>query len=207
MELQPAMETLRDKALVRRQSAKENRPSAISKTSKGFAKKYPNWKDALPLACDYLFNLNRYTKHEGCTATLRDKIYELKNALVKVLYLNGYSSDCHLHQLTLCEKLCFGCDGTGFDYDEECGRCDGTGIYLPAKVVRFVAFRFLVGDKSFCWHQPEKYVKFKFTTTKELSAFVPSQEYKPIDLAPSKFLRARQLLAWVILQAGGVEAI
>lgn len=116
------------------------------------AETYPNWRDALPLACDYLFDLNRYAKHRVCGPSTRDRIYSAKNSLIEVLYLHGYSVACHEHRTELPAKICFRCGGAGQDHyyndathhtsSSDCMHCGGSGTFAPAKALTFIVFKF-----------------------------------------------------------------
>ena len=167
-----------------------------------FARKYSSWTAALPDACKFLFDLNRYAKHDSCTGPHRDEIYGLKGDLVELLYKHGYCTDCYLHTTELPAKECWTCDGDGYHWSgEECRKCGGTGIYLPPKTLVFVCFRFAVGGIAYCWHQPKETVLFEFRVPSEESTFVLTEEEKPVSLALGNFAEAKDLLRWIIEQA------
>ncbi len=113
-----------------------------------FSRKYPTWRDALPDACEALFELNRYAKHESCTSTNREEIYNLKNGLIRLLYEQGFATDFYEHHLKLEAKPCWTCGGTGeYWTGEDCRKCGGTGDYLSAKTVFFLVFKFAIGAR------------------------------------------------------------
>src|ERR1035441_5400984 len=58
------------------------------------APKYGPWEPALLLACEYMFSLNRLEKgHRGN----HYGVYALKRKLIKMLYQNGYCTECLIH--------------------------------------------------------------------------------------------------------------
>jgi hypothetical protein len=149
-----------------KRATRESDAARLLKHHAKYAAKYGSWQKALPAACDYLFELNRHTKSFGYRlARMMDKpddIYDLKNQMVELVYKGGYSTDCYLHNKTeLPAKSCWSCGESGqrtdsfFGSTEQCQRCYGTGIYLGPKTLTFVCFRFLVGEKNYCWHQPD----------------------------------------------------
>src|SRR4051812_43590706 len=59
-----------------RQHAKMKSPiNTTEKRKTKFANQYKSWRDALPIACEILSNLNRYAKHESCSSKHREEIY------------------------------------------------------------------------------------------------------------------------------------
>lgn len=168
---------------------------------------YEDWHSALPVACEYLFDLNRYAKHHECGRMTRDRIYAAKNLLLEVLYHHGYSSECYEHHTVLDAKICFGCDGTGQDEDfGNCMRCGGTGVFAPPKRLQFVIFRFQVEGKHYCWHQPYNLVRFPIVTTREPAEFSLTAEKKPVSLPFASVGEALELIEWVIAQAINTES-
>jgi hypothetical protein len=189
------------------------RARARAKMHMEFRRLYPAWPDALPDACAYLFDLNRYAKHESCSSFERDAIYELKNDLIRVLYMAGYSTECYLHTSELPEQECFGCAGTGTwtgwrtGDSDVCRKCNGTGVYRPSKTLQFVCFRFVVGDTPYCWHQPGSLVHFSFAVTSGEKHFDLAAEEKPVALASKKFAEAKAFIGWVMDRADHQEAV
>jgi len=186
-----------------RKDARKERSEAVqAKRFEQYDRKYDSWSAALPDACEVLFNLTRYTKHDSCSDANRSDIYELKSGMVSLLYEHGYCMECFEHHHELPEKVCFGCDGTGsidLYETEACHRCNGTGVFKKAKTLTSVCFRFTVGDKTYCWHQPEETVTFKFQTTAASSAWQPEGgDEKPLALSKTKFAAAKDLLRWVL---------
>src|SRR3954453_4611341 len=94
--------------------------SATEKRSTKFASQYKSWRDALPTACEILFNLNPSAKHESCSSQHREEIYSLKNEFIRLLYEQGLSTECWRHTVKTEPRLCF-CDRK----DEDCERCYG----------------------------------------------------------------------------------
>ena len=158
--------------------------------------------DPVPDVARTLFELNRLAKHPTCSLRDRDHIYDLKHDVIGILYQDGYSTDCYLHTTILPVKSCFGCDGSGYEGDDngtiwgKCYRCNGTGLYLPAKPLAFVVFHFLIGDQRYCWHTPQELVTFQYQITKETADYSLSEELKPVDL-PS-ISESTELLEWFV---------
>jgi hypothetical protein len=193
--------------MAEKHARKQKANTAQARRFEGFSRKYGSWREALPDACEYLFNLNRYAKHESCSDQNRDDIYDLKTELVALLYRHGYCTECYLHTSELAAKSCWSCDGTGTwesdwgDYSDKCWKCNGSGVYLNAKTLTFVCFRFNVAGQTYCWHQPEDLVLFNYEVTAESSTWTPGDEEKPITLSKAKFAVAKDLLRWVVSSA------
>lgn len=162
--------------------------------------------DPVPDVARTLFELNRFVKHPACGLSDRDHIYDLKHDVMGILYCDGYSTDCYLHTTILPAKSCFGCDGSGYEGDDDgaiwgkCYRCNGTGIYLPEKQLVFAVFHFLVGDQRYCWHTPQELVTFHYQITKEAADYSLSEELKPVNL-PS-ISKSIELLEWFVSRKG-----
>lgn len=99
-------------------------------------------------AATALYLLNGYV--HGNRAAKRD-IYLIKNLMIRALYEGGYCArvQCQLHTLP-----CYG--EPGRECDEHCPKCGGTSVYKTASLYRFT---FVVGNKVFCWHQPENQIE------------------------------------------------
>ena len=171
-------------------------------------KRFASWRDALPRACQAMFNLNRYAKHNTCRC--KHEIYALKNGLIDLLYRNGFCTECKIHTDWLPEKVCFACDGAGWRYgwesdEQECERCGGTGIYLPAKELRFIAFRFLVDGQHFAWHQPDYLVTFPFLETGPTESGGLADE-KPIEMSTEDMRKGRVIVRYVLAEANKSSA-
>lgn len=86
----------------------------------------------LDIACKYLFDLNRFAKNRECANYLRQNIYDVKNQLIRLLYLEGYCVSSYVHTLT----VPYFCDHCGYDKtiktetETECSTCDGTGDFV-----------------------------------------------------------------------------
>ena len=158
------------------------------------AKRYPDWRDALPPAAEALFSLNRYAKWERCSPEHRDEIYELKNRMVEMVYQLGLAEEVKLHMVNRDALICWGCQGTGY---RDCGRCQGTGYYREPDTVEYVAFRFRVGDSLYAWHQPRELVHWPFEVKHGIEQWQPEGE-KPIKLNPHKFAGAKALIGYVL---------
>jgi hypothetical protein len=191
--------------------SKEERKLSAAKAQEkrfdGFRRRYGTWAAALSDACAYLFDLNRYAKkHGSCSEKNRDDIYDLKSAVVELLYRRGYCTDCYEHTIQLPERECFGCNGTGTwasyssDDEESCRRCNGTGIYKKATERVFVCFKFGVDGTDYCWHQPEDFVNFDYDATSDAREWSPGDEEKPVSLNRRRFATAKDLLRWIVAQ-------
>jgi hypothetical protein len=204
-------------AVIQRLKRKAARDDPAAKEARRIARearilrRYPTWRDALLPACESMFNLNRYAKHESCRS--RDEIYDLKNGLVELLYVRGFSTECRVHSTWLPEKICFACDGTGTETDYYglgesdiavgCSRCGGTGVYREAKELRFMAFRFSVDGQFFAWHQPDHLVGFEFVTTADAAVGGLAIE-KPIEMTTAKMREGKVIIRYV-LEGGQLE--
>jgi hypothetical protein len=193
-----------------KQARREAREAKITR-------RFCSWKDALLPACEAMFNLNRYAKHDSCRS--REEIYDLKNQLVALLYQQGACIECLAHERHLPEKICRACDGTGVserdpyldeieedfgvelvgNTDEKCLRCRGTGIYLPAKTLRDIAFKFMVCGRMFAWHQPDDLIDFEY----EISATeqgCPAEE-NPLEMSTAKMREGKVIIRYVLANA------
>lgn len=187
-------------------AAQERRRTARdAKARKGEARRaalearYPAWRDALPDAAEACFALNRYAKHATCSEDHRDEIYRLKGGLVRVLYLLGLAAEVKRHVLELDGLECWGCDGVGTRWDgDDCYRCGGTGWYRKQQTRVFVAFRFQVGGRAYCWHQPGHLVNWPYEVTAQDSAWEPDGTEKPVPIPASRFADAKALVGWVV---------
>lgn len=170
-----------------------------------FFRKYGDWKAALGDGCEYLFSLNRYAKHPSCTNDHREAIYALKTDIVELLYKHGYATECFDHLQQLPGRKCFGCNGTGIWSgswrNDLCRRCDGSGLWGEPFTLRLVCFRFSVGGKAYCWHQPEDLVCFTYEETANPSDWKPGSDVKAVALSSAKFAAAKDLLRWIIAEA------
>jgi hypothetical protein len=167
---------------------------------------WPNWLEALPTTCDYLFRLNRFAKDKQCDRYDRKRIYDLKSRMISLLYRRGYCVSCHLHDRSLPEQPCWKCDGTGEDldssnwYDVSCSRCNGSGIYRAARVVRYYCFRFQVNGVYYCWHQPKDTVDFDPVVTDAPRDWDEYREMQTEELQWKQALDLLDFLQWVVEQ-------
>ena len=164
-----------------------------------FARKYPRVTSVLPDACTAMFNLNRYAKWSSCSRDHNKEIYDLKNRFVELLYSHRLADRVYLHIQPLPEQLCHRCAGIGQDgwSDDECERCDGTGIYREATELVFVVFSFLIGEVRFSWHQPAHLVAWEYQTTDPPDTW-DTPPIKSIEMKPSKFAEAKDLIRYAI---------
>lgn len=161
-----------------------------------FERKYSSKESAIYDACDILFNLNRYCKHDSCNAKNRTEIYSLKNNFIKMLYGNGYCENIYEHYS---ERECYTCNGTGFYYHEDkgivdCNRCKGTGIYSRSE---FVVFEFKVNGELFNWHQPKYLINFDYKCSQPSGKLNPT-EIKSVSIPNSKMKEGKELIKWVL---------
>ena len=144
-------------------SRRKARAMAPAVRKEAFSDRYGTWRAAVADAAHGMHSINRYAKHQTCSAANKLEIYALKNAFVQLLYETGYCSACWEHILVLPPKKCRECGGQETDW---CDRCGGTGNYLSEKRLRFFCFRFNVG-RGYTWHQPDNLVQFPVVTTAE----------------------------------------
>lgn len=167
-----------------------------------FSRKYGVPSAGLVDAAEGLFSLNRYAKHDTCTAKHRNEIYVLKNGFVEWLVGQGHLIGWGEHQVVKPEKIldCYCVRDYG---DDGCRRCDFTGVHrtLPELVLRFVVLRFAIGAKTYTWHQPAESVTFQYATKAlqivDAGDWTPERD-KPIELPRSQFSKAKALIRWVM---------
>jgi hypothetical protein len=166
-----------------------------------FSATYSSWLEALPAACEAMFNLNRYAKWRSCSGSHRDMIYGLKNQLVELLYERNFYEAAWLHEVTPPVGCCFACNGEGVDWsDALCWKCGGSGGYV-APVRRYACFAFLVAGQRYTWHQPIDSLSFEPVYTETAETWVDGIGEKPIELAAKKLAEAKELVAWVLASA------
>lgn len=165
-----------------------------------FAKRYSEWQEAIPLACEYMFNLNRYAQYSICRS--KEQIYDLKNQFIQVLYQRtAYTTSTALHYLAYPAKICYECEGRGQSFpDEPCYYCAGSGEYLPPSRLDFVSFIFKVEEQTYSWYQPLKCVNFTVKYTEE-SRPMGELKKEQITMDRSKFPEGKALIRWVIKEA------
>jgi hypothetical protein len=167
----------------------------------GFSRKWASWLEAMPAACEAMFNLNRYAKWHSCSGAHRDAIYGLKNQLVKLLYERNFCEAAWQHEVTSPVGYCFACNGEGADWsDALCWKCGGSGEYV-APVRRYACFAFLVAGQRYTWHQPIDSLSFEPVYTETAETWVDGIGEKPIELAAKKLAEAKELVAWVLASA------
>ena len=179
------------------QERRQRKAEAPALRREAFQRQYGSWRSALADACHGMHSLNRYAKHQTCGEANKSEIYTLKNALVEMLYANGYCSAAWEHILVLPPKKCFECGGVPSDW---CDRCAGTGNYLSEKRLKFFCFRFNVG-RGYTWHQPDKLVNFPVRTTAPPAEWSGVERDKPLNIPRSRLAAAKDLVAWVLDQA------
>ena len=154
-------------------AALQDHPAVVSaRTRKGahirkdytsiFASRFGAPREALPAACEAMFNLNRYTRHSTCSDAHRQEIFDLKTELIEHLYERERFTD-RVEKLMrrLPEKECFRCEGSGNDGHADCEKCDGTGVFAEARDVASYEFSFTVEGQHYTWMQPDRVVTFE----------------------------------------------
>jgi len=161
-----------------------------------FDNKYSNHLEALPLICNYIFNLNRYSKHSKCSKQHQEEIYYLKNKTIEFLYKNHYCTSVkeHIEEKYYSELECRCCYGCG------CEECGYTGIYREEwiKEIKYYCFYFSTNNIIYCWHQPQQYVDFDVKLNTNISENLNPTEIKEIKMNKSKFKEAKELIKWFL---------
>jgi hypothetical protein len=170
-------------------------------------KKYGDPGGGLLDAAEAMFALNRYAKHDSSTRKHQSEIYTLKNRFVVYLVAHGHLIGWGIHEIVQPERE-LECYCVAWNGEDGCRRCNYTEVHrtLPERVLSFVVLRFAVGGKTFTWHQPDDLVLFdyeskapKLDTTGD--DWTPERD-KPIEMAKSKFARAKALIRWVMTGPG-----
>lgn len=162
-----------------------------------FEKRYSDRHAVLKDAAKALFNLNRYAKHETCSALHRELINALKNQFVHHLWQVGYCTEAiHIRSMTI-ENECYRCEGEGVLWSgNSCPKCNGTGIYRT-QTRSYWAFRFVVDGCGYAWHQPEHLAGWAHPIGEQKQHDVESEE-KPVAPPSARFAEAKALVAWVL---------
>ncbi|MCC7542404.1 MAG: hypothetical protein IT379_39665 [Deltaproteobacteria bacterium] len=189
--------------LERSRRAKEARALKPEKRRAEFRERYGDWRTALRDAAEAMFSLNRYAKHASCRPEHRDEIYSLKSGLLHLLCEEGMVVEVKHHDQHQAGKSCRACNPDGVEDDgsaghSSCRRCAGTGWYLPPRIVRYVAFRFVVDGRRFAWHQPSIEVGWEYPQPTESSEWTPEPGGKPTPMPRRRFAEAKDLVGWVI---------
>jgi hypothetical protein len=118
---------------------------------------HSNSPDRIAAHCLFLLNrLARRTKSARGPA-----IYSLKNRLLRHFYERGYCVECTRQSQTL---HCWHTREYNEGWEDECYKCEGTGIYRQHHLYRFV---FIVAGQRYIWHQPDGLVDWPVTVTSE----------------------------------------
>src|SRR3954469_16991900 len=146
-------------AAAKQATPKENK--AAEKRKQKFQKLYATWRDALPRCCELMHSLNRYVKHPSCSGAHKNKIYDLKNQLIELLYREGYHQKIEKHHYWR-KRECFGCYGTGIHFasGKDCHRCGNKGEYGEPTQCDLVCFELSVAGVTYQWHQPANTVSY-----------------------------------------------
>ncbi|MCK6472706.1 MAG: hypothetical protein L6R28_13260 [Planctomycetes bacterium] len=205
----PEIAALEQRRAKQAQAQAQRVKEATEADEREMVRKYPSWKDALPDAAAAMFNLNRFAKHRSCGAAQSSYIYCLKSRFVHLLYRIGCCEAAHLHLAQREGKVCYGCDGSGKPfYDDEydnsgcpCYRCNGSGWYKPPSTIELVYFRFLVGGKTYSWHQPKDSVSFECHLAEATSDWVPDRGEKALTISETQIPEAEKLVRFVLARA------
>ena len=166
-----------------------------------YVERWPDWRDALPIACDHLFLLNRYAKSKACSGSARQRIYAAKGRMIELLHRRGDCVACHLHERRRLEEPCWGCNGTGKNWDvasnNRCLKCDGSGDNR----IKYYHFGFQVGDVYYSWHQPVDKVDFSPTLTAETQKWIDRTEVPAVELGGNDVQDYLDLLEWLLRQS------
>jgi hypothetical protein len=170
---------------------------------RALAKKYPSWGNALLDGCNALHDLNHFAKD---VKRWKQDIYKVKNDIIKILYQNGFATECYLQVMKLPEKVCWNCNGTGIYRGRgECWDCYGTGTFAKGNSTTLVCFRFVVDDKTFCWHQPQSSIRWPYVTTAEPSCWEPRGSFR-VDMSNQEYRDDMRLVNWIIDQYNRMNA-
>jgi len=170
-------------------------------------RKYGEPGIAIPDACEAMFNLNRYAKHDSCTRDNRLDIYALKEGLISHLITQGVLEDVGRHLVKYADKSCFGCNGSGAGWDGlECQRCDGTGIYSPGRTKTFIVFRFLVNENRYCWHSPADQFVEQFKDSPVLpDDWRPGDGERPLAITIARLSAGKDVIRYAIGQLAPID--
>jgi hypothetical protein len=88
------------------------------------------------------------------------------------------------------------------------GLCVEAHLHIVPDGLDYIAFRFMIDGRSFCWHQP----KYLVTWPVELSSngssvWVPENREKPISLSTRLFEFAKALIMYVIEQGSNATTL
>jgi hypothetical protein len=173
-------------------------------------RKYGTPTAAMAGAAESLFALNRYAKHDTCSAKHQSEIYSLKNRFIAWAVEHGHLVGWGHHETVQPEKTleCYCVSRYG---EDGCGRCDFTGVHrrLPERILKFIVFRFGIDGKVYTWHQPADSVTFEYASRapqlEDACDWTPERE-KPIEMPRSNFAVAKALLRWVMTSTAEQEA-
>ena len=173
------------------------------------AEKYGSPEAAIPDAARALFSLNMYTRHDKCGPSNREEIRSLKAAFVTALYkAEKFTDRVEALVRKLPEKECYGCEATGTtEWGEDCDRCRGTGIYLPAKEVRSYAFHFSIAGEHYCWVEPDFAIGFVPKVEETRAATPPRELDTAIDLPTGTFVEAKALIRFATRYVAPMDGI
>ncbi len=145
--------------------------------------------------------LNISARNDGLGKS-RQGFYQVKNALMRFLYLHGKCSEA---RLSVQEFECWDCNGTGGDWEdgERCLKCRGTGIYRRHVLY---AMTFEVGGRRFRWHIPQEVAQWevRLTETRQERFEEPKTEEPKLS---DRQVRWMLLRVWIGCKLAGVEGM
>jgi len=166
------------------------RASQVDAEVAALATRFPEWKAAIRLAADALFQFNRYAKWATCTPLRRRELYGLKGKLLRLLYAAGYCTAVVEQSVPEAD------DG------EE---CDGVGPRV------FLAFTFVIDGQRFSWHAPKHQIEWDYELTDpeplepNRAAWQPQAGPKLVSLDAVEFVAAEALIRFVLARAEADE--
>ena len=178
----------RERGEILRAKWQKERDDEIAAWHARYVEKWESWTKAIPAACAALFILNRCVKSKTCPKDGRERVYQLKNGLIRLLYMRGYAAEAYQHR-----RECPYCHGSGLAWSSKCFVCKGAGL------VTDVCFRFDVDKQPYCWHQPLHLVTFEVQYTADERDWSPEPgPWAATNICPIDQAASEDLLKWVI---------
>jgi hypothetical protein len=166
--------------------------------------RYPQWREAVRSAADALFSFNRFAKWARCSRLRCRELYDLKDAMIRLLYEGGYCCGLAVHTVAQ-DEPCAVCEGAGIDWQGlACARCAGSGTVPSEGLLEYLAFCFQIDGHWYHWHLPRKSIYWAYelrtppSDAPQFSEWQPLGPEKPIALAPDEFLQAEALIRFVL---------
>jgi hypothetical protein len=157
----------RDEAIRRAEGELRERSTLLSQ--------FATFELAVLAAAEAMYRLNHYAKH---WSQWRDKVYSVKNKLIRSLYAAGYCFDSRIHSPT----------------DEAILDCAGDRDWITRVRGCHYAFRFRICEKVFSWHQPMRDTSWPVELTEDKITTWPASMPKAFSLSPQEFNEAISLV-------------